>query len=507
VLYRVLIWTGVERLLLLFFWMARALFILQGVAFVCASVTTFAVAGAEAPAWLQGAMVKGLLISGTFFAAGLLLMVARRWLARATGVGDEPTWPWPLLLGLSLLGLPAVAGLAASGLPSLWSRIGAQLAAINFWDAIARNDPYGGIVLLPILLALSVPVLLTAASAFSIAFPLTLLPLLVARRRLFPTLLAMGVICQVALVLTGWMAADVLARLATQALAAMAASGDAEVLRVAEDLDWATGILTRTAFALVAPMLGMLAWSVFLRPSGPAAGHFAADASLVPDQARGAHAPVLAAPQPWIRVAPVSAPTQAGAHADVANARPKPGVVARVAQVGLGALGALMLMVGAADGLRPRASYVSSQPVPGATLASVAAVRVTFAARLDPGSSVSLIRLAGNPSAGEAPRDVEIAGRLAPDDPERRTIEGVPARRLSPGLYRLAWWARPAGGGGAQYGSFSFGVDVPVPGDTTDDVHSVSERDAGARRRRQTVLGGLLLLVLSAILPRLSARA
>ena len=156
---------------------------------------------------------------------------------------------------------------------------------LGFWDAVTRPDPYGGIVLLPIFLALFVPLVLTAAAAFSVMFPLALLPLLAARSRLFPTLLAMGVIFQVALVLTGWIAADVFSRVATHALAAMAESGDAEVLRVAGELDWATGILTRTALALVAPTLAMIAWLVFLRPSGAAAGYFAADTPPVPGQA------------------------------------------------------------------------------------------------------------------------------------------------------------------------------------------------------------------------------
>ena len=499
--------TGVERLLLLFFWTARALFILQGLAFACASVTTFAVAGAEAPAWFRGALVSGLLISGTFFVAGFLLITARRW--RVThAAGSEPAWPWPPLLGLSLLLLPVVAALAASGLQPLWTKIAAQLRAVGFWDAVTRPDPYGGIVLLPIFLALFVPLVLTAAAAFSVMFPLALLPSLAARSRLFPTLLAMGVIFQVALVLTGWIAADVFSRVATHALAAMAESGDAEVLRVAGELDWATGILTRTAVALVAPTLAMIAWLAFLRPSGAAAGYFAADTTPVPGQAPDASAPTLAAPQPWIRAAPVTATPHPVAHAGEGNARSKPGVIARAAQVGLGALGALMLLAGAADGLRPRPSYVGSQPAPGAMLTGgPAAVRVTFAARLDPGSSVSLIRLAGDTAADDAPRDVEMASRLVPDDPERRTIEGVPSRRLSTGLYRVGWWARPAGGGAAQYGSFSFGVDVPVPGDTADNIHSVSERDAGARRRRRTAFGGLLLLALSAVLPWLPMRA
>jgi hypothetical protein len=166
VLCRVLlIRTGVERLLLLFFWTARALFILQGLAFACASVATFAVAGAEAPAWLRGALASGLLISGTFFVAGFLLIAASRWQVRHAA-GSEPAWPWPPLLGLSLLLLPVVAALAASGLPPLWSKIATQLRAVGFWDAMTRPDPYGGIVLLPIFLALFVPLVLTAAAAF-----------------------------------------------------------------------------------------------------------------------------------------------------------------------------------------------------------------------------------------------------------------------------------------------------------------------------------------------------
>ena len=308
---------------------------------------------------------------------------------------------------------------------------------------------------------------------------------------------------RVALVLTGWIAADAFARLATQAMAAMAASGDAEVLRVGEELDWATGILTRTALALVAPTLGLLAWSVFLRPSGAAAAYFAADTNPMADQARDAGA--SSAPPPWVRAA-AAAERSAVAYGAVANARAM-GAIARVAQIGLVALGAAMLIFGAAAGLRPQLSYVSSQPASGATLGrGPATVRVTLAARLDPGSSVSLIRLTGNSSVNDGPRDVEIASRLATDDLDQRTIEGVPARRLSTGLYRVGWWARPAGGGSAHYGSFSFGVDVPVPADTTDDIHSMSERDAGARRRRQTVLGGVLLIVLGALLPRLVPR-
>lgn len=45
-----------------------------------------------------------------------------------------------------------------------------------------------------------------------------------------------------------------------------------------------------------------------------------------------------------------------------------------------------------------------------------------------------------------------------------------------------------------------------MPGDTTDNVHSLSERDAGARTKRQTLIAGLVLIMLSILLPLLAPR-
>ena len=495
----------VERLILLLLGVARRIFILQGVAFGCASLAAFLMAPPEAPAWLRGAMISALFISCTFFVAGFL-MAERRW--RATHErGVEPAWPWPLLLGLSLVMLPVVAAIAASALLPLWRTIAAQLAAVGFWDAVARNDPYGGIVLLPILVALFVPVLVSAASLISVAFPLTMLPLFAARSRMVPTLLARGTICQVAAVLTSLIAVDAFARLAAQAMVAMTASGDAEVLRVSQQLDAATAILTRTAIALVLPALGMLAWLAFLRPSGAAAAFFTSGASWTPPEAVEDMAAESVPPRPWIAVAPV-AEIPVISNRDSATTTREPGTgVTRLARLALATLGALMLMFGAADGLRTRAFYVSSTPPPGARLAEApTTVRVTFGAELDPSSTLSLTRLVVQPSAGEEPRRIDLAPRLAPDDLERQTIEAAPSR-LTPGVYRVTWQALPAGGGVPRHGSFSFGIGVPVPADTTGMALSLQDRDAGARGRRQTIMGGVLLLVLGALLPWLSTRA
>jgi hypothetical protein len=63
------------------------------------------------------------------------------------------------------------------------------------------------------------------------------------------------------------------------------------------------------------------------------------------------------------------------------------------------------------------------------------------------------------------------------------------------GLYRVSWRAQPAEGGVTRHGSYSFGGGVSVPADMTG-LHSLQERDAGSRGRRQAMFGGVLLLVL-----------
>jgi methionine-rich copper-binding protein CopC len=498
-----LVRAGLERLLLRLFGAARSIFLFQGVAFGCAWLAARAAAPADAPAWLRDAMLSALLLSGTFFVAGILLIAARGWRVPQASGDHEPAWPWPLLLGLSLLAFSGLAASAASGLSPLWSEIATQLDAIGFWDGLKRNDPFGGIVLLPILLALFVPALVTAAAFCQIVLPLALLPLLPTRSRLFPTLLAMGVVCQAALVLGGWLATDTFARLAEQAHTAMAAADDAEVMRVAEQLRRATAILSSTATALVLPLLGLLAWLAVLRPSGAAAAFFTEGASP-------AAADAVRAPQPQSPAHRPSFPNRPEPQADVESAprpAPAPSAPTRRAHLVLAALGALMLLFGAADALRTRASYVSSQPAPGGMLEQPpATVRVSFGAALDPASSLSLTRLVLPPYTGEQPKDIEITRRLALNDPGQRTFEAVPSQ-LPAGVYRVRWQALPAGGGVPRFGSFCFGVGVPVPADTAGVTYSLQDRDADTRGRRHTFAGGALLLALGMLAPRFSRRS
>ena len=83
--------------------------------------------------------------------------------------------------------------------------------------------------------------------------PLALLLLLPGRRPRFPALLGMSVVCEVALVSAGWLAARALKGFAAVAVAAMAGETDAEVTRVSGDLSRTVAVLEGIATALAIP--------------------------------------------------------------------------------------------------------------------------------------------------------------------------------------------------------------------------------------------------------------
>lgn len=271
--------TGLEHLLLGFFVLARTAFVLQGGSFALACVTAIPFANQGAAAWLWDLLIATATLSATFFTAGLLLSAARHWHARSATRGNEPAWPWAAALGFSLIAVSVLSAIAAAPLPPLWNEIAERVRGAGVWEDLTHPGPYSGLVAVPVLLALSVPALVTGAVAFSIAYPLALLALLPARRPLFPTLLTMGTVCQAALVLGGALSAYFLESFATEAIAMMNASSDAEVIRIAGDLRGATGVITTAAIALVAPLLVMAGWLAFLQPTGGAAAAFSSPGS------------------------------------------------------------------------------------------------------------------------------------------------------------------------------------------------------------------------------------
>jgi putative effector of murein hydrolase LrgA (UPF0299 family) len=267
-----------ERLLLGLFVVTRVAFVCQGGAFALASIATVPFVDQDAADWLWDLLVAGASLSATFFIAGLLLSAARHWHGQTATTRVEPAWPWTVALGVSLAAVAGLAAIAAGPLPPLWAEIVQRLQAAGAWEDWVRPDA-SGLVLLPVLLALFVPALVTAAAVFSIAFPGALLVLLPARRPLFPTLLTMGTVSQAALVVSGALVAHFLGTFATEAIATMNASGDEEVIRIARDLEGAVRAIATTATALVAPLVVMAGWLVFLRPSSGAAAAFAGTTS------------------------------------------------------------------------------------------------------------------------------------------------------------------------------------------------------------------------------------
>jgi hypothetical protein len=268
-----------ERLFLLLFWVTRSIFLAHGAA-MCAALAAASVTSQDSPAWLGIALHSVVLVGATLFVTGILMVVMRR-LPRPRADNDpQSSWSW--LLGLSLVALPALANPAASALFSVWGDVSTRLDDIGFWPALQRADPHGGIVILPILVALFVPSLETVTAFFLIAVPPAMLVLLVTRSPFFPKIFAMLSVCQVGLVLAGVIGADAFSRLASEATAAMATAPDVEVHRLADELRGAQGVLVSTAEAFVVPMLGYLAWLPFLLWSRRASAFFKPDSAAAP---------------------------------------------------------------------------------------------------------------------------------------------------------------------------------------------------------------------------------
>ena len=267
-----------DRLLLGLFGVVRRLFLLQGLAFGCAAAASLAVVGTPVPPWAVRALALGTLTSGTFVVAALLLSRMRSSASRHPTTLDRGNATWPTALGGSLVLIAAMTLAASAGLPALWREIGTRLTAIGFWEGLSTPSQFGGIVLLPIFIALMIPALVSAAAMFSFLFAIVLLARLPFRPHMFPTIASMGAIVQTALVVTGLMATAVLRELAQAAVVEMANAPDLEVRQLAGQLTSAVATLMLSATLLVVPTALLVAWSVFLRPSGRAAGLFDRDA-------------------------------------------------------------------------------------------------------------------------------------------------------------------------------------------------------------------------------------
>lgn len=184
--------------------------------------------------------------------------------------------------------------------------------------------------------------------------------------------------------------------------------------------------------------------------------------------------------------------------------------VVRVGRVLLIAWGGLLLFSGACQLAWPRPHFVGSIPSAGGSVPRPpVAVEVRFDHALDPASTIAVRRAVAPDGSPDGSREAfHRASRLEPEDPAARTLEAELRAGLGAGIYRVDWQVMPARGGGARSGCFYFGIGRAVPADLlATPGRPYRERDAGARGRRATLLSGVVLLVLAAILPRPGRRA
>jgi hypothetical protein len=258
---------AVEHLLFAAFAVVRVVLVLQALAFLTATAATVLVPAGNWPDWLIRAALPAAALSAVLFATGLLFPIVRHWEGPPrTAAAGEAAAVWPLPFGLTLALLAGLAAYAASPLPAFWNELVGRLNGVIDWGDLSRPAPNSGIVVLPILVGLLIPALVTLAALTSIVLPLALLILLPNRRPRFMALVSMTAVCQAGFAVAGWLAARALAGLVDAAAAEMRESGDAEVVQVADQLTRVSAIVEGSATALLAPALGLIAWLIALHP-------------------------------------------------------------------------------------------------------------------------------------------------------------------------------------------------------------------------------------------------
>ena len=173
--------------------------------------------------------------------------------------------------------------------------------------------------------------------------------------------------------------------------------------------------------------------------------------------------------------------------------------------------GFVMLLFGACDLMKPRARYVTSTPAPGTEIAAVpASVTVSFSDELAPESTIAVTStITLSPSGERVYADGKKFTAAGPEagDPQNRTLRAVLEPGLPGGLYWVEWTAVAARGKSKRFGRFSFGAGMPVPPNTSrDEGSALRERDYKWRGSRAELVGGVLLIALGALLPRMPQR-
>lgn len=173
--------------------------------------------------------------------------------------------------------------------------------------------------------------------------------------------------------------------------------------------------------------------------------------------------------------------------------------------------GSLMMLFGLWHLLVPKAEYATSNPAPGSVLAvPPQEVSVSFTEELDSKSTMTVrSTITLSPAREQVYGDGEEFASSGPDaaDPQRRTLRVKLKPELPAGLYWVQWKAVAARGKAQRFGTLCFGAGMLVPDHVTRDMPgALREHDYQWRGRRAALLGGLFLIALGALLPRVRIR-
>jgi hypothetical protein len=254
----------VEALLAFVLRTMRTLLFVQGIALSTALLATPLIGGEGVFPWVATLWRAAVQVGLTLFGTGALMTIAERTVPLSASRGEEPATFRPALFALGVLFLAALSYLRSEPLVALWGEIAEHLRRAGFWAEIERGGTGSGLVMLPIMVALLIPILETATAIFLVVLPPLTIVLVILRSTMLARLFAMLVACQLGLVAAGLLASGAFSSVSSEALAAMRESGDAGTLEVGNALTRADSVLAGTAWAFVLPAVGYLVWGAFL---------------------------------------------------------------------------------------------------------------------------------------------------------------------------------------------------------------------------------------------------
>lgn len=255
--------TIAERLLFVLFALVRTASFMVGLALLAALLGAPAM-GTGGPSWLTAILDGAIRVGVVMTVTGGALQAARRWEPGAAPGPSAHRGSWPAALGFSIVLLALLALVRCADLFLLWNLAAGLLDQAGFQEELARGGQGSGLLMLPILFALLVPALQTLTAVFLVAVPLAFLPLLAARSPRFPKLFAMLVATQVGFVAASLLASHTFGQVVAEAIAAMQASNEPEVLRAAEVAASLLGLVRSAASGFVLPVVGFVLWGIFL---------------------------------------------------------------------------------------------------------------------------------------------------------------------------------------------------------------------------------------------------